>query len=147
MIKLNFRPEERVLRQFAWIAAIGFPVLAAWFASPEIAWHRVWAWHWTGTAVLVIAGIGVAQLLLFLAGIRQLTHWLYVALMVVVYPLGFVLSHVLIAIIYYLVVTPIALVFRAMGRDVLGKKLDPSAKTYWRDRGEPRPASSYFKLY
>ena len=147
MIKLNFKPEERVLRQFAWIAAIAGPLLVAMMTRGEARWYAAWAWHWTSTPVLVTAGIGVAQLLLFLAGIRKPTHWLYVVLMVVVYPLGFVLSHVLIALIYYVVVTPIALVFRAMGRDILGKQLDPRAKTYWRDRGEPRPASSYFKLY
>ena len=92
--------------------------------------------------MLVLAGIGVGQLLLFLAGIRQPTRWLFAILMLVAYPIGFVLSHVLIALIYYVVITPIALVFRAMGRDVLGKKLDPSAKTYWRDRGAPRPVIS-----
>jgi hypothetical protein len=147
MIKLNLRPEERILRQFAWIAAIAFPVLAAWFVSKEIDWYRVWAWHWTSTPVLVLGGIGVGQLLLFLAGIRQVTHGLFVGLMIVAYPIGFVLSHVLIAFIYYVVITPIALVFRLIGRDVIGKKLDARATTYWRDRGEPRPASSYFKLY
>ena len=147
MIKLNFRPEERILRQFAWIAAIAFPVLAAWFASPEIEWYRVWAWHWTRTPVLVVGGIGVAQLLLFLAGARTPTRWLFVVLMLVAYPIGFVLSHVLIAAIYYVVMTPIALLFRITGRDVIGKKLDAKATTYWRDRGAARPASSYFKLY
>jgi len=147
MIKLNLQPEERILRQFAWIAAIGFPVLAAMFTRGEARAYEFWAWHWTSAPVLVIGGIGVAQLLLFLAGVRKPTHWLYVVLMLVAYPIGFVLSHVLIAIVYYVVITPIAVVFRLIGRDVIGRKLDPRATTYWRDRGEPRPSSSYFKLY
>src|SRR5690242_14171798 len=134
MIKLNFRPEDRILRQFAWIAALALPVLTAMVTRGDARWYQVSAFHWTSTAVLVAAAIGVGQLLLLLAGLRAPTRWLYVVLMVVVYPLGFVLSHVLIAIIYYVVITPIALVFRAMGRDVLGRKLDPDARSYWRDR-------------
>ena len=43
--------------------------------------------------------------------------------------------------------TPIALVFRVTGRDVIGKQLDREAATYWRERSGDRRASSYFKLY
>jgi hypothetical protein len=39
------------------------------------------------------------------------------------------------------------LVFRLIGRDVIGKKLDKNAKTYWHERSGDRPAASYFKLY
>ena len=53
----------------------------------------------------------------------------------------------LIGLIYYGVFTPMGLVMRMTGRDVLGKKLDPSLPSYWHERGAPRPASSYFKLY
>ncbi len=147
MIKLSFEPEQRILRQFAWIAAIAFPLLAAWLASPEIDWYRVWAWHWTSTPVLVLGAIGIGQLLLYLVGAREPTRWLFVVLLVVAFPIGFVLSHVLIAAIYYLVITPIGLVFRLIGRDALGRRIDRSLPTYWHERGAPRPASSYFKLY
>lgn len=147
MIKLNLAPEQRILRQFAWIAAVAFPLLAAFVTRGEARWFQPWAWPWTSTLVLVLAGIGVGQLLALLAGMRQLTLGLYVVLMVIAWPIGFVISHVLIAVIYYLVITPIALFFRVTGRDVIGKKLDPRATTYWHDRGPPRPASSYFKLY
>ena len=56
-------------------------------------------------------------------------------------------DHVLMASIYYLLITPFALVFRLIGRDVIGRRIDRTLPTYWRDRGAPRPASSYFKLY
>ena len=62
-------------------------------------------------------------------------------------PIGFILSHVLLAGVYYLVLTPIALFFRITGRDMIGKKLDKNAKSYWIERSGDRPAASYFKLY
>jgi hypothetical protein len=68
--------------------------------------------------------------------------WPFIALSVVTFPIGFVVSHLALAIIYYLVFTPVALVFRLMGRDALRRKLDPQAKSYWEaynpDRGRER---------
>ena len=146
MIKLNLRPEPRILRQFAWIAAFALPLLGALFTRTG-PWYDVTSWGWMSTAVKVLLAIGVAQLALLLLGVRHVTLALYVVLATVAFPIGFVLSHVLIALIYYVVITPIGLVFRLMGRDALGRRIDRSLPSYWHDRGAPRPASSYFKLY
>ena len=67
--------------------------------------------------------------------------------MIVALPIGFVLSHVIMAIIFYLVITPIGLVFRLMGRDVLGRRMDRQRRTFWHERGPQRSPASYFKLY
>jgi hypothetical protein len=147
MIKLDLDPKARVLGQFAWLAAIAMPVLAAFLTRGDARWYEVAAWPWTSPLVLALAGAGVLQLAAFLAGVPHLTRWLYVVLLVVTWPIGFVLSHVLIAAIYYLVITPIALVFRLMGRDVLGRRVDRTLPTYWRDRGAVPKPDSYFKLY
>ena len=83
----------------------------------------------------------------FELGVDLLAHGLFAGLSIVAIPIGFVISHVLIAAVYYLVLTPIALVFRVTGRDVIGKQLDRSAASYWHVREGKRPAASYFKLY
>lgn len=151
MIKLNLKPAPHVLRQFAWIAAVLLPLLAAFLTRGSTRWYAVGAWQWGHPAVLVLAGLAAAQLLLFLAGVRQLTAVLYAGLSLIAFPIGFVLSHLLMAVIYYLVITPIGLVFRLIGRDVLGKRVDRSpgsaGSSYWHDRGPARDAASYFKLY
>jgi hypothetical protein len=94
-----------------------------------------------------VLGVAVAAMVLLELGVDLLARALFVGLSVVAIPIGFVISHVLIAAVYYLVLTPIALVFRLTGRDVIGKKLDREAKSYWHVRDGVRPASSYFKLY
>ena len=44
--------------------------------------------------------------------------------------LGWVNSRVLMTVVFYLVVTPAALVMRVMGRDAMRRRRDPSANTY-----------------
>ena len=141
MIKLDLKPDERIVRQFAWFAVLGLPLLA-WFAMRTFA-----TFDWAHPVFLTVAAVGVSQLGLYLAGVRVLSRVLFVGLTILFVPIGFLISHVLLAAVYYLVLTPIALVFRLTGRDVIGKKLDPNAKSYWHERSGDRPSASYFKLY
>jgi hypothetical protein len=141
MIKLDLKPAPHIIKQFAWFAVIGMGLLA--YAALKFSVGFVW----DHPVFLMCIGIGVLQLLLFQVGVPILSRTLFVVLSVAFIPIGFVLSHVLLAVIYYLVFTPIALVFRLIGRDVIGKKLDKNAKTYWHERSGDRPAASYFKLY
>jgi hypothetical protein len=147
MIKLDLKPDRRALAQFAWVTALMLPLLAALLTRGDVAWYRVWQWHWTGGATLVLAAIGALQLVALLLGWPQLARWLYVLVVVVTFPIGFVVSHVLLATIYYMLVTSIGVAFRLAGRDVLGKRIDRTLPTYWRDRGAQRKPDSYFKLY
>ncbi|MFN6145895.1 MAG: hypothetical protein ACK5AL_06025 [Planctomycetota bacterium] len=149
MIKLDLHPTPRVLQQFAFLALPGLALLA-WLALRLLGAFGAIAAPaspWTHPAVLAAAGVGALQLALYFAGRREPSRWVYVGLMLVAYPIGLVVSTVLIAVIFYALITPIGLVFRAIGRDVMGRRPDRSLPTYWHDRGAPRPAASYFKLY
>ena len=148
-MKLQLQPDRRMLRQFAW---------ASLFLLPAVAWFLAWRHGLPTPWALAIAGVGVlvalAQIGGFLVGEavgalleKAITKPVFQGLMVVAYPIGLVVSTVLIAVIFYALITPIGLVFRAIGRDVMGRRVDRSLPTYWRDRGAPRPAASYFKLY
>ncbi len=46
-------------------------------------------------------------------------------------PIGFVVSFILLAAFYFLLLTPVALVFRLIGRDALGRRFDAVAPSYW----------------
>jgi hypothetical protein len=141
MLKVDFRPAPHILRQFAYIAIVGVPLVALLILK------LCGVFEWSHPAMLAAAGVGLVQALLFMLGVKIVTHAVYVVLMVVAMPIGFVLSHVLIAAIYYLVITPIGLIFRLIGRDAIGRKLDPKAASYWVVRGAVRAKASYFKLY
>ena len=64
-------------------------------------------------------------------------------LKVVWFRVGLVLHHIVtpivMGLIFYLAVTPTGLILRAMGRDPLRLKKDPSAPSYWIVRDPPGP--------
>ena len=62
--------------------------------------------------------------------------------------LGFFMSRIILFILFYLVITPMGLLTRIMGKDILDQKIDKSKKTYWKDiRGIVKTKESYENQY
>jgi branched-chain amino acid transport system permease protein len=59
-------------------------------------------------------------------------------------PIGWVLSHILLRVIYYLVLTPVALVFRLAGRDPLALRRR-DATSHWVPFAQGEDGESYFR--
>jgi hypothetical protein len=55
----------------------------------------------------------------------------YLAWMSVALVLGFIVSHVILVLLFLLAITPIGLAARLCGRDFLRLKIDRSASSYW----------------
>jgi hypothetical protein len=72
---------------------------------------------------------------------------LYVGLMAVGLPTGFAVSHLAMAAVFFVVVTPTALVFRALGRDALERNLERDAATYWRPRRPVVNTARYYRQF
>jgi hypothetical protein len=145
MVKIDLNPDERTLRQFGWIAFFGFSLLA-------LVAHREWlvfsmglgaAKPYVSGAFAVLAGLSALFSLVWPRANRPI----YVGLALVSYPIGFVLSWVILGLLFYGMITPVGLLFRLIGRDPMNRRLDRSAKTYWQDARPPRPAESYFHQY
>ncbi len=51
-----------------------------------------------------------------------------------------VVNPVVMAVLFYLCVTPIGLLMRALGKDFLALRYDPGAAVYWIERRPPGPA-------
>lgn len=83
-----------------------------------------------GPCGFVFWGVGAALLIpgVLRPGILSPVYraWMKLALV-----LGFVSSHVVLAVMYYFVITPISLLMRALGKDPLQKNIDTAAKSYW----------------
>lgn len=56
-----------------------------------------------------------------------------------------IVSPLVMAMLFYLVVTPIALAMRIAGKDPLRLKRDPEAKSYWIERDPPGPEPDSIK--
>jgi hypothetical protein len=57
-------------------------------------------------------------------------RWLYLALSYATYPIGFVLSYVILAVLFYGVIVPIGLAFRVCGYDPLRRRSSVQG-SYW----------------
>ena len=74
---------------------------------------------------------------------RRLTRPLYVALTAISVPIGFVVSHTVMAIVFFGLLLPLGIAFRLMRRDLLSRTPDAARRSYW----EPRPPRSDVRRY
>ncbi|MFH1883796.1 MAG: hypothetical protein ABIL62_13955, partial [Planctomycetota bacterium] len=95
---------------------------------------------------LAIFAVGFTIFLISMISSR-LTRMIYVVLMAVTFPIGLVVSFTLLAIFYFLLLAPLGLIFRLMGRDALCRKFDATAESYWLSRQEPESTEQYFRQF
>ena len=133
MITPSFRPDAKQLRQFAWIALPGF-CLFGWMALRA-----------TGSTNLAL-GLAAFGAVLAVVGslVPRAVLPIYLAMMVLAYPIGFVVSEVLLRAIYYGAFTPVALLFRVIRRDPLRLR-KPQVDSYWTRRRERNDPLGYFR--
>lgn len=119
--KIKSTPKE--LREFGFVVG-GMLLLIACVS----AWRHEWVWNlWLVVpgALLAATGAVFPPVLLPLQ-----KAWMALALV-----MGAVMSRVIISTIFFVIVTPLALILRAQGKRFLGKGADPSASSYWNLRG------------
>jgi hypothetical protein len=145
MIEIDWRPDDRTLRQFGWIAIVGFGFLAA------IAWWEIFVFSFgLGDARPIVAGTfatlaGLSALFSSVAPRANLP--IYLGLTVLAYPIGFVLSYMIMGFLFFVMITPLGLFFRLTGHDPLHRRFDPSASSYWVDPRPRRGKESYFRQF
>lgn len=62
--------------------------------------------------------------------------------------IGFFVSRVILAVLFYGVITPIGLCMKLSGKDVLDQRIDRNKSSYWHVRtGPARPPASYENQY
>jgi hypothetical protein len=55
--------------------------------------------------------------------------------------LGYFVSRILLTIIFLIVITPMGLIMRIVGKDPMERKLDPNAATYWEPKEQEKDTS------
>jgi hypothetical protein len=132
LIRIERNPTGRQLLVFsvAWLLFLGSWGFMAWTHGRNAAAAVLW----TLAAAVPLAG----------AVSRRILRLAYVALSHATYPVGFVVSYVVLAIVYFVVLTPIGLAMRLLGHDPLSRKFDPAAKSYWIPRDKAKTVESYF---
>ncbi len=71
----------------------------------------------------------------------------FIGMTIVALPIGWVVSHAAMALIYYGVFTPVALFFRLIGRDALQRQFDRAATTYWEEHNPNHGMKRYLRQF
>lgn len=145
LVEINFNPDTKILRQFGVIAFVGFGILAA------LAYYEKLIFSFGLGEVripLTVAFAGLGALAAFFSLVfPRANRLLYVGLTLLAFPIGFVLSYVIMGVLFFLIIGPIAVIMRIIGRDSMHRGYDPNASTYWSDAQRPRNKESYFHQY
>jgi len=133
-IPLN--PSARMLRQFA----------AAWlifFFGVGVHQYLVRGHHGAGLALgalaILVGGPGLAR--------PMAVRWLFVGWMILAFPIGWLISFLMLWIMFYCIITPVALIFRLRCRDLLARKPAQHQASFWTDKNTPEDVSRYFRQY
>ncbi len=130
---------KKALRSFGWVVGGVLLVIAA-----VVGWRNDWT---LTTAAYVLGGIGGALVVLGLAApvVLKPVYRVWMALAVV---LGFIMTRVILSVVYYLVMTPIGLVMRLFGKDPMHRRIDPEASSYWIEKSyddeSPKRLEKYY---
>lgn len=131
----QLKTDTTTLRKFGLVVGGVFVALGLFFLWRHA--NRTPYFVWPG-GVLMVLGLILPRAL----------KWIYLAWMTLAVLLGFIVSHVLLAIFFYLVIFPIGLLARIAGKDFLSLKLDRAAKSYWLKRTDaPKTAADYEKQF
>jgi hypothetical protein len=125
----------RVLRQFAaaWLVfGLGWAT-AQWFRN-----------HHNAAIILAVVAVTIGGVGLI---VPRAVRWLFIAAMIVAFPIGWVVSQLALALMFYGIITPLALFFRLRGRDVLQRKRPPAGASLWTPKIQPDDIRRYFRQY
>jgi hypothetical protein len=131
---IPFHPTISTLRRFAAVGALLFAGLAtsAFFLSGS------------GAVALALAGLALTVGLLGLVRPAALRA-VFVGLLVLTFPLNWLVSRLLLALVFCCLLTPLGLLFRLLGRDALGRRFQPARESYWTTKPAADGLRSYFR--
>ena len=130
------RQTSKTLRQFG--------ILCLFIFGGWAAWRLADGQRDPGTLFLAAASVLLGLLGLVRPNALQpiFTAWMTVA-----FPLGWLISRLLLATLFYGVFTPIGAIFRLRNRDVLRIRSRPSAASYWADKPKSDDVSDYLRQF
>ena len=141
LVKLNWHPNKRELRQFGAVFLTGFVAIGSL--------KYFWPWEWLISRdeklglVLIIIGLLVGAIALTGTRVALPLYWGWLG---IAYVLGNIMSRIIVAAIFFLVVTPLGLLSRLVGRNRLQLK-KPDNTSYWQQISLPKEIEQYERQF
>jgi hypothetical protein len=133
---IPFDPPRATLRQFAGLCLVVFGGMALWQALVR---GHVGAGVILAILALTIGPLGLAR--------PEWVRSIYVGWMIAVFPIGWLVSQVILAVMFYGLFVPTGLIFKLIGRDPMQRTRSTGLKSYWTPKTTPSDLSRYFKQF
>jgi len=132
---IDLHPSDRVLRQFAgaWLVVLGSLGISQWLVRDDPRGALVVA------LAVVIGGAGLIR--------PRTVRWLFAACTIAAFPIGWVVSQLMLVVLFIGVITPVALFFRIRGRDRLSLQRRPRQHSYWKPKTTAQDVRRYLRQY
>ncbi len=132
---VNWRPDARELRRFAIAMLIGFTVLGL---------LSLWRAGGIGTASIVLWSVGVVlAIAAFVPGLGKVA---YLAVYLPTSIIGYVVSNVILALMFFLIITPLGIILKLMGKDLLQQRRQKDT-TQWTPVKGVKTEDSYYRQF
>jgi hypothetical protein len=137
LIEVNWNPEPKDLRSFGRVALIASCLVAGLLYVLK------------GLAIQWVFVIIAAGLLVFISSLisLEITRLIYLALTAITLPIGMAVSFIVMVVFYYLIITPVGLFFRIIGRDSMRRKFDSTTESYWVKHRPSKNLERYFHQF
>ncbi len=99
--------------------------------------HRHYVFEWPISAVVLGITLAFPSTLVLI----------YRTWMLLAEGISWVLLRVILGALFYLIISPMAIVMRLLGKDLLDQAVHRDAKSYWSKRPDPVSREQYEKLY
>ena len=137
LIHIDRDPNDKTLCQFGVIA-----LCAGFILAGLLYFVKGLALKWS----LSIIVFGVVVFIVSLLSLKAV-KLIYLCMMYLTLPIGVVVSFVIMAIFYYIILTPVGLFFKIFNRDLMYRKLDRKAKSYWVPHKQAKNMKRYFQQF
>ena len=134
MMQINKNPSRTELLWFGLLLATFFALAGAMVLQRAHS-VRIAQTIWIASALLVS--------LYYI--IPPLRRPMYVGSLFLTYPLGWIMSHVILMIVFYLVITPLGLLMRLSGHDPMMRRFESGRQSYWVEHDPSGSTERYFR--
>ena len=137
LVKLDLKPDNTKLKSFAEVA-LCMTVILSLLGAFLLSWNN------KVQQVLLIAGLVIY--LLSKISVKFVLPF-YQLLMLVSFPIGWLISHLVFALFYYIIICPLGFFFKLRGRDSLQLKKNKDKKSFWIDCKKNNNLERYFQQF
>lgn len=130
----NIKSDPGEIRKFGWTVGLFLAILAGLL-------------YWRGEQAfltVLLAGLALLLLGLVLPAVLKPVHWIWMAIAVV---LGWIMTRLILGVLFYAVISPIALVARLAGKDFLRVAWEDDKVSYWNTRTPGKSKEDYERQF